>query len=79
MILKMTLDDVLQEENIEANVYPQDITSASMLNVDLILSSEEFLEQLQTQNNAPVIMIADFLNKELLREVAVPKIKELSE
>ena len=79
MILKMALDDILKEEGMEANVYPQDITSAAMLNVDLILSSEEFFEQLQQSNDAPVVKITDFLDKELLRTVAIPIIKELSE
>jgi len=79
LILKMSLDDVLQEEGLEANVYPQDITSAAMLNVDLILSSEEFYEQLKAQNDAPVVMVTDFLDKNLLREVALPAIRELME
>ena len=77
MILKMTLDEMLADEGLEANVMPQDITSAAMLNVDLILSSEEFFDQLKQNNSAPVVAVTDFLDKELLKVVALPAIKEL--
>lgn len=77
LILKMSLDDVFRSAGIDAEVTPADITSASGLKTDLIFSSEEFREQLETQNTAPVIAVSDFLDKKLLNEIAVPAAKKI--
>lgn len=77
LVLKMQLDDVMKEAGIDAEISPEDITSAVGTKVDIIFTSEEFLDQLKASNSIPVIAISDYLNKALLREVAVPAVKKI--
>lgn len=79
LILKMQLDEVFREAEIEAEVTPCDITSATGLNADLFFTSAEFHGQLQAGTSAPVVEVHDFLDKNLLTEVAVPAARKLLE
>ncbi len=77
LILKMQLDAVLQEAGIDAEVAPMDITTAVGTKADIIFTSDEFLEQLKAANDVPVIAISDYLDKEVLKQVAVPEVQKL--
>lgn len=79
LILKMQLDDVFKDANIDAEVTPCDITSAAGLNADIFFTSAEFHDQLQAGTSAPVVEIHDFLDKKLLTEVVVPAVRKLLE
>ena len=79
LILKMQLDAVFKDAGIDAEVTPCDITGATGARADIFFTSAEFHDQLQASTTSPVIEVHDFLDKDLLREVAVPPVKKLLE
>lgn len=79
LILKMTIDDMLKSEGIEANTYPQDVTSVGGIKADLIFTSNELYDQIVERVEAPVIVIDNFLSTEEVKEKSLSKILKLME
>ena len=79
LILKMQLDEVLKEAGIDAEVTPYDITGAAGMDADIFFTSAEFHDQLQAGTTSPVIEVHDFLDKQALRETAIPAVKKVME
>ncbi len=78
LILKMTIDDVLAEEKIKGiSVYPSDVASAPGENADLIFTSEEMFKEVDGKVNCQIYVIKNFIDKDEVRRVALPIIKEL--
>lgn len=77
LILKMTIDGVLQQEGIEADSSPQDVTSVGGIRADVIFTSNELYPQVVEKVSCPVIVIENFLDANEVREKGLPRIKEL--
>ena len=76
MILKMTLDEVLRENQLKAETFCSDAETAKGQDFDLVLTSAE-LVRLFAGSEKPVVVIADFLSHEEVTEKALPAITEL--
>lgn len=68
MMLKMTVESVLQEKGIKAEVETADFGTASSAEADLILTNEEFAKQLQG-SKAKVVAIQNIADKEEVKQV----------
>lgn len=79
LILKMNIESVLKNNNIEGEVFSEDIMSASSISCDLIFTSKEFYEDLKNNTKVPVIVIDNFLNKDEIKEKGLDVIKEILE
>lgn len=76
LILKMTLDEVLQAHQLKADTFCSDAETAKGQRFDLVLTSAE-LTRLFTGIAQPVVVISDFLNKVEVTSKALPVIQEL--
>ncbi|MBV1684088.1 PTS sugar transporter subunit IIB [Eubacterium callanderi] len=81
LILKMTLDSVLQKAGLSDQVEaePHDVTSAASVGADLILVSNELKPQIENLVTCPLLVIDEFLNEGEVEEKALPIIRELLE
>lgn len=79
MLLKMKIDEVLKAENIDAETYPQDVTSATSQPVDIVFTSNEISHQLEGKVNAPLIIINNFMDTNEIKEKGMPVINKLLE
>lgn len=68
LLLRMNVEDVLQDMSIKAEVEASDANSAKGARVDLILTSAPLVEAC-SGGNAPVRVIKSFVNKKEIREV----------
>jgi PTS system ascorbate-specific IIB component len=66
MVLKMTLDDVLKEEGLEADTFCSDSYVATGEEYDIAFISEEWRELL-SRNPQPLVIINNFLDKNEVR------------
>lgn len=64
MVLRMTVEKVLKELGMEADVENTDISSAQGSNCDYIFTSEELASQLRNSVSCPVIAIQRYMDKE---------------
>lgn len=79
LILKMTVDTVLERHGIEAETEPHDVTSVSNDQADLLLTSQSLYDQVKEKVNCPIILIENFISEEEVEEKVVPVVKELAE
>lgn len=79
LILKMTLDSVLEKADLTDRVEgePHDVTSCASVGADLILVSNELKPQIEDLVSCPLIVINEFLNEEEVTEKALPAIRDL--
>lgn len=77
LILRITLDDVLQEHQIKAETFCTDAETAIGQNYDLVLTSAE-LAKLFSAVSQPVIVIADFLSPDEVAQKVLPVLSSLS-
>ena len=76
MVLKMTLDDVLKEENIEnVETFCIDSYTAAGQDYDIVFTSKE-LEYLFENVTQPKVVIQNFLSKDEVREKGLGLIKQ---
>ncbi|WP_300261209.1 PTS sugar transporter subunit IIB [Clostridium sp.] len=68
LILKMTVDSIIEEEGINAEVEAIDMTSACGNSADLILTSKEIGEEIEGQVSGKLVYISNFMNKEEIKE-----------
>ena len=78
MVLKMTLDDVLKEEGIEAETFCADAMTATGENYDMVFTSNE-LKHLFEGSPKPQVVINNFLSKDEVRGSGLEVIKQLLE
>lgn len=77
LILKMKVDEVLQEFNIVADCVAQDVTSATSMLADVVFASKDIVSQLEGRLNCPLIVINNFLDKEEIRDKGLELLQSL--
>jgi PTS system ascorbate-specific IIB component len=77
LMLKMNIETVLKNNNIEAEVENIDITSAKAMQCHIIFTSSGFYDELKDGVFVPLIMINNFLNTKEIEEKAMTIIKEI--
>ncbi len=77
LILKMTIDKVLKNNGIDAEVINGDITTAAGEGADVIFTSNELYSQLKGNVNVPIIQIDNFMSGDEITEKALPVINKL--
>lgn len=73
MVLKMTLDKVFKELDVDADVETADLSSAKGARVDAIFTSTELAKDLEASTNAPIYPIKKYMDKEEVKK----SVKEL--
>lgn len=68
LIMRITIEKVLQDIGVVAEVENADITTAASLPADLIYTSQEFYDQLVCKENAVVIVIHNILSYDEIKE-----------
>ncbi|EHK2442466.1 PTS sugar transporter subunit IIB [Clostridium perfringens] len=68
LLLKMTVDSILEEEGINGEVEAVDMTSACGNSADLILTSKEIGEEIERQVSGKLVYISNFMDKEEVKE-----------
>jgi len=66
MILKITLDGILKENNIQAETFCADSTTAVGESFDVVFTSRD-MSQLFKNVNKPVVVIDNFLSKDEIK------------
>lgn len=70
MVLKMTIEKVLKDINVNVEVENTDLVSASYMKVDYIFTSPEFIDEVKERVSCPVIAIKKFMDyQEVLENV----------
>ncbi len=64
MVLKMTLDKVVKELGINAQVENTDIATAKATNADVFFTSAELAPDIKKATNNPVYIIRRYMDKE---------------
>ena len=77
LILKMTVDTVLERHGIEAETEPHDVTSVSDDGVDLLLTSLSLYEQVKEKVSCPIILIENFISEEEVEEKVLEAVQNL--
>lgn len=78
LILRMTLDEVLQRHHIKAETFCADADTAVGQRYDLALTSQE-MQNLFSEGEKPVLVIDNFLSVDEVEEKALPVIIKLLE
>jgi len=69
MVLKMTLQKVLKEKGIDAEVENTDLSSARGAEADAIFTSNELIDELKSSTNKiPIYPIKKYMDKEEVKE-----------
>jgi PTS system ascorbate-specific IIB component len=67
MVLRMTIESVLQEAGIQASVATSDIGSAASEAADVVVTSSE-LAPLLSNKEVPVVEIRNYVDKQEMKE-----------
>lgn len=76
LMLKMTVDDILKEEGIKANVSAVDASSAKGNSADLIMASSDLETTLESLDN-PKVFIDNLIDTDEIKEKLLKKLKEM--
>jgi ascorbate PTS system EIIB component len=68
LFLRMKIQDILKEQNLEAEVFCGDIGTCTSVQCDAIFTSTELAEQIMKRTAIPVITISNFMNKAEIQE-----------
>ena len=77
MILKITLDRVLEENGISASTFCADEITASGEDFDIVFTSKEMAYLFENETR-PVIIIENFLSKNEIRQKGLEIIKQIA-
>ncbi|MCG8400800.1 MAG: PTS sugar transporter subunit IIB [Firmicutes bacterium] len=77
LILKMSVEEVLKQNGINAEVTNADITTAASEPADIIFTSEDLYSQLENRVKVPLVRIRNFMDKTEIKQKGVPAIEEL--
>ena len=75
LLLKMTVDSILEEEGINGYVEAIDMTSACRNSADLILTSKEIGKEIEGQVSGKLVYISNFMDKEEVKEKILKAIR----
>jgi len=78
MVLKMTLDDVLREENIDVETFCSDSYAGTGEPYDIVFTSNELIHLFEN-NPQPSIVISNFLSKDEIREKGLEPLRKVIE
>ncbi len=76
LVLRMTLDDVLDHHGLQAETFCADADTASSQHFDLVVTSKEMSGRFE-DIGVPVIVIDDFMSAGEVSEKVIPVIREL--
>ncbi len=76
LVLRMTVDEVLQNHGIKAETFCSDADTALGQNYDLVITSKE-MKKIFADVDKPVVVIDNFLSTDEVEEKALPVIEEL--
>lgn len=68
LFLKMKIEDILKENNLQANVFCGDVGTCVSTPCDVIFISEELSERIKGRTKVPVVVIKSFVNKKEVTE-----------
>lgn len=77
LILRMNLEKVLKENQLEADVEHIDMTSAVGMQTDLVVTSKEIAGEIKSGFSVPIIIIENFMNLEEIKEKCVDTIRTM--
>ena len=77
LVLRMTVDEVLQKHDIKAETFCSDADTAVGQSYDLVITSGE-MERLFKDVDVPVIVIDNFLSPDEVEEKALAVIRKLA-
>lgn len=63
LFLKMKIQDILKENNLEAEVFCGDVGTCVSTPCDVIFTSEELAGRIKDRSKVPVVEIRSFVNK----------------
>ena len=75
LLLKMTVDSILEEEGINGEVEAIDMTSACGNSADLILTSKEIGQEIEGKVSGKLVYISNFMDKEEVKEKILKAIR----
>jgi ascorbate PTS system EIIB component len=78
MMLKLSVDKILREAGIQAEVSPVDLGSVKSMQVELIVAPSDMRSNL-AGSKVPVVYIDNLVNKAEIAEKVVPAAKEIAE
>lgn len=73
LILRMTVEEVLKDLGIKANVDNTDLSSVSYMKADYIVTNNVFGRQIQ--NNVPQILVENYFDKEEIKSAILKTMK----
>lgn len=76
LILRMNVDKVLSDAGIQADVEHTDVSTASSMDADYVVTSNELAQNLK-DHSAPVIVVNNFFDMAEIEEKLKAEIKEL--
>ncbi|MEI3191445.1 PTS sugar transporter subunit IIB [Clostridiaceae bacterium AF42-6] len=68
LFLKMKVEEVLKEHNLEAEIFCGDVATCVSTPCDAIFISEELAERIKDRATVPVVVIKSFVNKNEVTE-----------
>ncbi|MFA9428651.1 PTS sugar transporter subunit IIB [Egicoccus sp. AB-alg2] len=77
MMLKLTVDKILREAGVAAEVSPVDLGSVKTMQADLIVAPSDMRSHLGG-SSTPVVYIDNLVNKAEIAEKVVPAAKEVA-
>lgn len=79
MVLKMTLDKVVKELDLEASVENTDISTAKATKADVYFTSNELVDDLKAATSNPVYSIKKYMDKDEVRKAMEKYLAERKE
>lgn len=77
LTLRMQVEEILKDENINARVDTADLSTALTLNVDILVSGTDVAPRLEKAKAKKIIGIRNFVSKQEIREKLLKAIKEI--
>jgi len=75
LILKMTVEDVLQKMGVQADVENTDVSSARSMNSDIVVLSQDLANTLGTDVDADVVVVNNYFDEEEVEDALRSVIK----
>lgn len=71
LFLRMKIEEILKENNLEAEVFCGDVGTCTSAQCDVIFTSEELGTRIKERSKVPVITITSFVNKKEVTEKTI--------
>lgn len=77
LILRMNIEKVLKENNIDAEVINADVTTGTSVACDIIFTSKELYDVLASKVDVPLVEIHNFMSNAEIEEKGMPVIQKI--